>query len=129
MAAETYSDLRTVARERAPWFYTAHAAEQAFALASVEGQFDVNSASPLSAAARITVPVLLIHGADDVETRPEHSRRVFEARGGPKRLILVPGAGHNRSLRSEIWSEIERWLFDVLGAKSSGLPMRSGLPG
>jgi uncharacterized protein len=58
--------------------------------------------------------VLLVHGAADSDTPPEHSRRVLEALSGPKRLILVPGARHNESLRGAVWSEIERWLDEVL---------------
>jgi dipeptidyl aminopeptidase/acylaminoacyl peptidase len=39
----------------------------------------VDDVSPVRAAARITVPVLLIHGAADVETPPAHSERVRAA--------------------------------------------------
>jgi hypothetical protein len=38
---------------------------------------------------------------------------VFAALKGPKRLILVPGATHNASLRPEVWQEIERWIDQV----------------
>jgi hypothetical protein len=38
------------------------------------------------------------------------------ALAGKKRLILVPGAGHNGSLRHEAWVEIERWLDEVIAA-------------
>jgi dipeptidyl aminopeptidase/acylaminoacyl peptidase len=70
------------------------------------------------AAARIKAPVLLIHGDRDRETPPAHSRRVFEALTGPKRLILVPGAGHNQSLRSaEVWSEIDRWIDAAISSR------------
>lgn len=68
----------------------------------------------MAAAAEIKIPVLLIHGAADSETPPDHSRRVLAALAGSKRLILVPGAGHNGSLRGEVWGEIERWLEEVL---------------
>ena len=44
------------------------------------------------------------------ETSPEHARRIFAALTGPKRLILVPGAGHNQSLGGEIWADIDRWI-------------------
>jgi len=114
VAAEIFSDLRTVASERAPFFYSAAALEKAFTLAEEQGRFRVDDASPLWAAAQVTAPVLLIHGQADVDTRPAHSQRVFDALKGPKRLILVPGAGHNGSLRPEVWSEIDRWLDDVL---------------
>ena len=73
--------------------------------------------SPVTAVAVITQPVLLIYGDSDVETFLDHSRRVMSALAGPKRLILVPGAGHNQSLRGTVWTEIERWIDGVLGSK------------
>jgi pimeloyl-ACP methyl ester carboxylesterase len=115
VAAETFSDLRTVATERAPFFFSPGVIERAFQLAERQGRFRVDAVSAVAAAARITAPVLLIHGEKDSETPPDHSRRVFAALRGPKRLLLVPGAGHNGSLRAEIWDEIERWLDGVIG--------------
>jgi uncharacterized protein len=54
---------------------------------------------------------LLIHGADDRDTPASHSQRVLAALAGPKRLILVEGAGHNQSLRQEkIWTEIDGFV-------------------
>jgi pimeloyl-ACP methyl ester carboxylesterase len=117
VAAETFSDLRTVATERAPWFFTQGTIDRAFGAAGVEGRFRVADVQPQKSAERITAPVLLIHGAADVETPPSHSQRVYAALKGPKRLILVPGAGHNGSLRSEVWTEIERWIDEVLPPK------------
>jgi uncharacterized protein len=114
IAAETFADLRTVATERAPFFFTPGIIERAFQIAEEKGRFDVDAVSPEAAATKITIPVLLIHGAADVDTSPDHSRRVLAALAGPKRLILVPGARHNESLRGDVWPEIERWLEDVL---------------
>ena len=116
IAAETFSDLRTVATERAPFFFTSGVIERAFRLAEQRGRFQVDAVSPVAAAAEIRNPVLLIHGAADSETPPEHSQRVLAALAGTKRLILVPGAGHNQALRGEVWDEIDRWLdgFSVL---------------
>jgi pimeloyl-ACP methyl ester carboxylesterase len=116
VAAETFSDLRTVAAERAPFFFTLRAIVRAFKLAEERGGFQVDAVSPLAAAAGIKASVLLIHGADDSDTPPDHSRRVFAALAGPKRLILVPGARHNESLRHDVWDEIERWLEGVLSS-------------
>jgi pimeloyl-ACP methyl ester carboxylesterase len=71
--------------------------------------------SPVKAAASIHIPVLLIHGARDVDTPPSHSERVLAALGGPKRLILVEEADHNHSLSdSKVWTEIDAWLESVL---------------
>jgi pimeloyl-ACP methyl ester carboxylesterase len=115
IAAETFSDLRTVAIERAPFFFTSPIIGRAFRLAEQQGGFSVDAVSPAVAAREIKVPVLLIHGADDADTPPDHSRRVFASLEGPKRLMLVPGAGHNESLRgAAVWDEIERWMDDVL---------------
>lgn len=49
----------------------------------------------LGRAASIREPVLVLHGLDDTVIPYEHGRRLFEALPGPKRLVLIPGAGHN----------------------------------
>jgi len=116
VAAETFSDLRTVATERAPRFFTAGVIERAFDVAGAQGHFRVDDVQPQQSAQRITAPVLIVHGAADIETPPAHSHRVYDALRVPKRLILVPGAGHNGSLRSEVWQQIEQWLDEVLAA-------------
>jgi uncharacterized protein len=114
VAAETFSDLRTVAIERAPFFFTRGVIARAFQLAERQGQFELDAVSPLIAAARIIAPVLLIHGENDINTSPDHSHRVFAALRGPKRLLIVPRAGHNGSLRADVWDEVERWIDAVL---------------
>jgi uncharacterized protein len=116
IGAETFSDLRTIASERAPFFFTKGTIRRSFQLAEEQGHFDVDAVSPEHAAAAITVPVLLVHGAMDIDTPPEHSQRVFAALKGPKRLILVPNAGHNGSLRPEVWDEIDRWIDQVIAS-------------
>ena len=122
VAAETFSDLRTVAMERTPALLRGGLLQKAFARAEQDGRFNIDAVSPVHAAARIRVPVLLVHGEEDVDTGPQHSRRIFEALQGPKRLILVPGATHNQSLRSGVWADIDRWL-DQFVASSSNLPL------
>jgi pimeloyl-ACP methyl ester carboxylesterase len=113
VAASTFSDLEAIARGRAP--LTMHEAQirEAFDLAGKQAAFRVSDASPLRAASRITVPVLIVHGAADRETSPEHSRRVYAALSGPKTLRIVEGAGHNGGL-SIIWPEVDRWIDEVL---------------
>ena len=115
VAAETFSDLRTVAAERAPFFFISPVIRAGLALAEAQAQFAVDQVSPLKAASKLTIPVLLIHGDADVETTADHSRRVAAALAGPKRLILVPGAGHNGSLRGDVWIEVERWIDQHVG--------------
>jgi pimeloyl-ACP methyl ester carboxylesterase len=119
IAVEVFSDLRTIARERAPRVLTRSAIQKAFDVAEARAQFRVDSVSPVQAARSIRVPVLLVHGAEDRDTPPEHSRRVLAELAGPKRLILVPGAGHNQSLGGNlVWPEIDRWIDDGLARAS-----------
>jgi alpha-beta hydrolase superfamily lysophospholipase len=77
VAVATFSDIRTVAAERAPFFASKGNIDAAFRLAEEQAHFRADKASPVKAAARIRVPVLLIHGASDKETPPSHSERVF----------------------------------------------------
>jgi uncharacterized protein len=110
VAASTFSDLRTIATERAPFVFTASSIEAAFTRTEHDGGFPVDQASPLRAAAAITVPVFIIHGALDRGTLPAHSTRVYEALRGAKKLLIVPDAGHNDVFRSDVWAEIDRWI-------------------
>ena len=119
IAAEIFSDLRTIAAERAPFFFTAAAIEEAIRLAERRGRFQIQAVSPSLAASKVKAPVLVIHGAADRDTPPDHSRRVFEALPGAKRLILVPAAGHNESLRGTVWDEIERWIAVALSSRTN----------
>ena len=109
VAVATYSDLESIARDRAPFFASEGQIRQAFALAEREARFRVAEVSPVKAAARIHVPVLLVHGAEDRETRPVHSERVYAALAGPRRLLVVPGANHNDAL-GKSWLEVEAWI-------------------
>lgn len=118
VAAETFSDLRTVVTERAPFFFTAGVISGAIHRAEREGRFEMDAVNPARAARKITMPVLLIHGEADTSTPPEHSQRVFDRLAGVKRLILVPGARHNESLQGTNWQDIERWIDMTLGDSS-----------
>lgn len=120
VAAECFSDLRTVITERAPFFFTPGVIGRAIQLAEQRARFQIDSVSPETAARMIKVPTLIIHGAADSDTPPDHSRRVFAALAGPKRLILVPGARHNESLQGGIWTDIEHWIDGILVPKSGG---------
>jgi pimeloyl-ACP methyl ester carboxylesterase len=118
IAQSSFSDIETVARERAPWLATAAEIASAIGIAERQARFRMADVSPVHSAAHITVPVLVIHGDADTETNPDHSRRIFEALAGPKQLLLVPGAGHNDVLaHDDVWREIEAWFdrIDRLG--------------
>ncbi len=106
----TFSDLRTVATERAPFFASAGNVREALSIAEQQGHFVVDEVSPVKAAARLSIPVLLIHGAEDGETPPAHSERVHRALVGEKRLMLLPKNGHAVWLDEATWKIIDAWL-------------------
>jgi pimeloyl-ACP methyl ester carboxylesterase len=56
VSVEPFSDLKTVATERAPFFLTSGMIQAAFATAERQGHFSLAAVSPELAAARITVP-------------------------------------------------------------------------
>jgi hypothetical protein len=47
-----------------------------------------------------------------------HSQRIFAALHEPKRLILVPNAGHNDVLGAAVWREIDGWLDAALAPRA-----------
>ncbi len=51
--------------------------------------------APENAIARITVPILLIHGEDDEIVPVEHAHRLAEAAGPNARLLVLSGRGHS----------------------------------
>ena len=116
VAIAPFSDLRTIATERAPFVFTHGSIERAFALAETTAHFRVDAVSPVVAARAIAVPALLVHGAADVDTPPTHSARILNALAGPKRLILVPGLRHNDALPDGVWDEIEGWIANIIGS-------------
>jgi pimeloyl-ACP methyl ester carboxylesterase len=109
VSSATFSSLDEIARDRIGHRATDAQIREAFAIAEREGRFRIAEASPVAAAARIRVPVLVIHGAADDETRPVHSRRVYAALAGEKWLELVPGAGHNDALPAA-WPVALAWI-------------------
>lgn len=117
VAVSSFSDLRTAARERAPFFASKGNLAEAFVLAENEGKFHADDVSPMAAAALIKVPTLVIHGRKDDETPPEHSERIFAALHEPKRLIMVPNADHNHVIDAGIWHEIDTWIDGAMAPK------------
>src|SRR5262249_14430018 len=56
VAVSSYSDLRTAAAERAPFFASKGNLADAFKIAEAEGKFRADDVSPMAAAAHITAP-------------------------------------------------------------------------
>lgn len=58
------------------------------------GHFDPDALTPLEALTQCAVPVFFVHGEGDRFVPPEMSRANFDACAAPKRLCLIPKAGH-----------------------------------
>jgi pimeloyl-ACP methyl ester carboxylesterase len=128
IAQSPFSDLRSIVDDRARLIAARGPyVDAALALAERRAGFRTAEVSPRAAAARLAVPVLLLHGANDWRTPPAHSRRIDEALVAPHRLVLVRGAGHNDVLgHAEAWAAVETWLRDLDGRSGPGpRPSRS----
>jgi fermentation-respiration switch protein FrsA (DUF1100 family) len=67
---------------------------------------------PAEAAAKIApVPLLIVHGDQDLYFPPEHARQLYIAARDPKELWLLPGMGHAESATSrDLVDRIARWI-------------------
>jgi len=66
---------------------------------------------------RLRVPLLVIQAPRDTEVPPEHESRLHELARVPKRLVAIPGAGHNDtySRAPEIWDDAWSGFLGSLG--------------
>ena len=64
------------------------------------------------------VPILLIHGTNDQTILYQHSERLHQAAGEPKRLILIEGGGHAEELfrrcPEQFLPPLRAWLTTTL---------------
>jgi fermentation-respiration switch protein FrsA (DUF1100 family) len=73
----------------------------------------------LAAVPRLRVPLLVIHGGADTLISPDHGQRLYDAAHEPKRLVIVPDAGHNDvHVRGgpELWEAMRDFLGSLAGA-------------
>lgn len=101
-----YADLQEAAEHRLqhmsiPWPLAWIAAVNGKLYARAVYRLDLGSASPLEAMRRSRTPTLLIHGLDDDQTPPDHSRRLAAANPAMTELWLVPGIRHASSYSAD----------------------------
>ena len=53
---------------------------------------------PITQIDHLTLPILFIHGGADTVVYPRHSRQLYERTKGPRRLLIIPNAGHAHEL-------------------------------
>jgi pimeloyl-ACP methyl ester carboxylesterase len=86
---------------------------------------DLLRANPLDALKSSTIPVLLIHGEEDINILPVHSRILAQANPAHTRLWLVPGAGHCGAVsvaRQEFWSRVLGFFAQHAAISGGGSP-------
>lgn len=64
----------------------------------LRGGYDLKDASALEAVKKTRLPVLIIHGDQDDMVPVEMAYELYEAAGGEKELLIVPGAGHAQAV-------------------------------
>jgi uncharacterized protein len=69
-------------------------ADPLLAIGAADLGFDAARVRPVDDAARLNRPLLAIVGTADTMVPPEQGYAIFRAAPGPKRLLVVPGAGH-----------------------------------
>jgi pimeloyl-ACP methyl ester carboxylesterase len=124
VADSAFSDFRSVAYDREGYFVGAGRfgmerivgrtvgllpAEIGLLYARWRYGVDLRRANPVDAVKSSTVPVLLIHGDEDINILPWHSRALAQADPVYAQLWIVPGAGHCGAVGvapDEFWSRV-----------------------
>jgi pimeloyl-ACP methyl ester carboxylesterase len=124
VADSPFSDFRSVAYDREGYFVGAGcfrmerivgrtvgllSAEIGLLYARWRYGVDLRRANRVDAVKSSTVPVLLIHGEEDINILPWHSRTLAQADPSHAQLWLVPGAGHCGAVGvapDEFWSRV-----------------------
>ena len=78
--------------------------------------FDGFSHNPEEYAERVTLPTLVMSGAEDVRATPEQVRAIFDRLRGAKRLAMFDGVGHEalKKRQPEVWgSEVNVFLQSI----------------
>jgi fermentation-respiration switch protein FrsA (DUF1100 family) len=84
-------------------------------------KYDIKDVSPIAYIQTIKSPVLFIHSKDDTYILPDMSRKLYEKKVAPKKLVIVPKGAHAYSFgeNPEIYEEvIDDFLDDFVYAKS-----------
>ena len=111
VAESSYQNFREIGFDRAAQFtHTSNwvartlgrpAIEAGLLYARIRYGLDLTLVSPETAVAASRVPVLLIHGSNDVNTPPRHSVAIKARNPNGVSLWIVPGAVHTGASRAE----------------------------
>ena len=77
--------------------------------AKIFGEFDPDERSAVSSMKKCNLPVIFLHGNADNFVPAEMSKENYDACNAPKRLVIIPGAGHGLCFPADR----ERYLKEV----------------
>lgn len=109
-----FSDYRRIAREKLASFFLTWPFQW---ISTVAIENDYSPAASIKALSPI--PVLFIHGEDDIVVPLHHSKRLYESAGEPKHMWVVPGTGHIQAVRNK---DMRQRLTEFL-QRYSGYPV------
>lgn len=95
-----FSDYRRVARDKLAGFFLTWPFQWLSSVAIEDGYSPAASIKALA-----PIPVLFIHGDQDLIVPLQHSQRLYESAGQPKQLWVVPDAGHIQAVRNKTWRQ------------------------
>ncbi len=111
VAVSSFTTIEQIVRDQVPWFIPTPLVRGTLHNAETRIGFRVEDVNTVEAARRIKAPVLLLHGANDDFTAPEHSRKIYAALSGPRELVIIEGAGHTDVLAHDrAWDHVWSWL-------------------
>ena len=61
----------------------------------------------------VSVPLLIVHGARDIMIPVAQGRRVYNEANNPKKLVILPGAGHNDLFEHGAWDKVYEFVEDL----------------
>jgi uncharacterized protein len=105
-----FSDYRLIAREKLAGFFLTWPFQWLPRVTVENGYSPAASIEALS-----PIPVLFIHGEEDLIVPAHHSQRLYERAREPKELWLVPETGHIQAVRSR---SMRQRLAEFLGRHS-----------
>lgn len=82
----------------------------------------ISQVSPLTWAADVRAPTLVVHGEQDELIGMARAQRLFDALGAEKRFVVVPGAGHGNVLRTDmpLYATMAEWFLRTLEKRRQG---------
>jgi len=119
LAVAPYRDARSVTRRVVPMM-SDEKFEQAWHRAGEKARFDPSQTSTVDAAAELRCPLVVVHGGADSIVPEDHGRAVYEAAAAPKRLVVVPLAGHVSVVLAR-----EKWVADQIHALATDPPRKN----